>query len=41
MSESVSVEISPAHPISSRRWRIAINEVEWVDEEDGEIFVTQ
>ena len=41
MSESSPSEVTVARPAPSRRWRVSINEVEWVDEEEGELFISK
>ena len=41
VSESTPVDVCLANPLPSRRWRICINEVEWVDEENEEVFVSK
>ena len=39
LSETTPTEVVVSRVIGSRKWRIAIVEVEWVDDEEGERFV--
>ena len=41
VSESSTAEITVSCPTPSRRWKVTIKEVEWVDEEEGELFISK
>ena len=41
LSETTPTEVLVSEGVGSRRWRIVVSEVEWVDEEEGELFVSQ
>lgn len=41
VSESSSTEVLVREPLPSRKWRISIMDVEWVDDEEGEFFVSK
>ena len=41
LSETTPTEVVVSRVIGSRKWRIAIVEVEWVDDEEGERFVSR
>ena len=40
VSESAATEmlLPPEEQVPSRRWRVCVNGVEWVDDEQGELF---
>lgn len=41
LSETTPTEVLISCAIGSRKWRIAIVEVEWEDDEEGERFVSR
>lgn len=41
LSETTPTEVLVSRVIGSRKWRIAIVEVEWEDDEEGERFVSR
>ena len=43
VSEGAVTEVllPPEQQVPSRRWRMCVNDVEWVDEEEGELLISK
>lgn len=41
LSETTPTEVFVSRVVGSRKWRIAVVEVEWEDEEEGERYVSR